>query len=250
MHRERYSVAQLAELLGVSPVCVEAYVALVVLGSLKKQQVNDVLGVPTYVCDQALATLRKRNFITKGLLTYRTVPYTQLDRLTDRQRRAFGYIAGFRRKDNVHDGVGMMQYEGYEGIQRVYLEVLDEAIANDESILAFESGLDAESVGDEFMQAYIEKRIAAKVPAFVLSPNEEQDQAYKAHYEGNLTHVQLVDGLALEANVNVVGSLVMTYTLNPARGTIRRDQGEAETLKCVFWKLWEHEKRIAERDSR
>lgn len=250
MRSERYSVAQLADLLSVSPVCVEAYVALVVLGSLKKQQVNDVLGVPAYVCDQALATLRKRNFITKGLLTYRTVPYTQLDRLTDRQRRALGYIAGFRRRDEVNDGVGVMQYEGYEGIQRVYLEVLDEAIAREESILAFESGLDAESVGEAFMQEYSDKRIKARVEAFVLSPNEMQDQAYKTRYEGQLTHVQLVDALAVSANVNVVGSLVMTYTLNPARGTIRRDQGEAETLKCVFWKLWEHEKRIAERDSR
>ena len=242
MNSRHYTLDELAAMLDLPPAYVEVYIALFVLGSLKEEEISSWLGLTRVECKEALGTLRKRKLVVKGLASYRPAPRRERESPTEAEEESLEYIAAFRR-DAEDEDVGVLRYEGYEGIQQVYLEVLDEAIATGDPILGFESGMDAESVGDAFMKQYIQQRLAANVEAFVLSPNEAPDRAYREAHEGELTHVQLVDHLAIDANINVVGNLVMTYTLTPPRGTIRRDRSEAETLKSVFWKLWKHEQR-------
>lgn len=134
---------------------------------------------------------------------------------------------------------GIMVYEGWEGIEKVYLEVLKEAQKNGEEILAFESGADIENLDNAFVSQYIQKRITKKIVAYVITPNAQEDQEYQKIYEGKYTFIRLLSKFSLGANINIVGDLVMSFTIHPPQGTIRRDKEEAKSQKAIFWKLWE-----------
>ncbi len=133
---------------------------------------------------------------------------------------------------------GIMIYEGWAGIEKVYLEVLKEAQKNGEKILAFESGTDIEKLNNEFVSQYIQERIEKKIIAYVITPNDQEDRAYQKMYEGKYTFIRLLPEFPLGANINIVGDLVMSFTVHPPQGTIRRDKEEAKSQKAIFWKLW------------
>ena len=134
--------------------------------------------------------------------------------------------------------LGIVKYEGQEGIKQVYLEVLEEAIKTGEDILAFErnEGFDVE---EEFVEKYVGSRVQNKVSAQVICPATKEDEAYKKNHENKYTKIKLIKELDLDANINVVGDLVMTFSTNPEQGTLRRDRSEANTWKTLFRFLWD-----------
>ncbi len=134
--------------------------------------------------------------------------------------------------------ISILKYEGWEGVRQVYMEVLEEAIKKGEPILAFEDNEEHDLFRKEFFDNYIQKRFASKVKAYVLGPNNASNRRYKKRAEGEFTEVTLLDNFNVETNINIVGDLLMTFSLNPIQGTIRRNYKEAKTFKTIFWKMW------------
>ena len=101
------------------------------------------------------------------------------------------------------------------------------------------NGIDIENLGASFTDNYIRKRINSKIKAYVITPDTPQDREYKGNFEGNYTFIRLIHDFKIKANINIVGDLVMTFTIDPAQGTLRRNADEAQTLKVIFHKLWD-----------
>jgi len=136
------------------------------------------------------------------------------------------------------DRLEIMKYDGWEGIRQVYLEVLEEAVATGEDIYAFEYNLDNSNIGEKFFDLYIKNRIQNKVIAHVICPENVVDKQYKNEIDGQFTNIKLLKDFSVNANINIVGELVMVFSTDYPRGTLRRNKAEADTLRSVFKKLW------------
>lgn len=144
----------------------------------------------------------------------------------------------FPQSKETRETIGIMKYEGWEGVKQVYLEVLEEAIKTGEPILAFEKNDEYDPFREEFFDDYIQKRFAGKVKAYVIGPNTNSNKAYKRRTEGEFTKVRLLDDLDFKTNINIVGDLLMTFSLEPVQGIIQRNCQETKTFKAIFWKMW------------
>jgi hypothetical protein len=135
--------------------------------------------------------------------------------------------------------LGIIKYEGWEGVRKVYLEVLQEAIKTGEPILAFENIPDKEvsPIGKRFLENYLQKRFEHKIIAKVIAPNTAASREYAAN-EHPFTEAKIVKNLLMKGTINIVGSLVMSYSTDPVQGTLRRDSIEAHDLKHLFQYLW------------
>ena len=72
----------------------------------------------------------------------------------------------------------------------------------------------------------------------MITPGTAADTQYKTQHEGAYTQVKTIKDLNIDANVNIVGNLVMTFSINEPKGTLQRDISSANTWKAVFEKLW------------
>lgn len=142
------------------------------------------------------------------------------------------------KQENQIENLGIIKYQGWDGIKKVYEEILAEAIKTGEDIFAFEKGMEDESLDNTFFIKYTKKRIKKKINAFVMTSDTDFDIKYKKENEGKYTFVKLISNFDIKTNINIVGDLVMTFTTNPEKGTLRRDKNEAETFKYLFQKIW------------
>jgi hypothetical protein len=142
-----------------------------------------------------------------------------------------------KEREMKSEPLGIVKYEGWEGIREVYEEVLAEAIRTGEDILAFESNKEF-NLGEEFTEEYVKNRFKNKIKAFVICPTAPEDHKYKDNHENKFTKIKLIKDLKFDANVNIVGDLVMTFSPNPEQGTLRRDRSEANTWKSLFKFMW------------
>ena len=136
--------------------------------------------------------------------------------------------------------LGIVKYNGWEGIRQVYLEVLSEAIKTGEPILAFENIPDKKHspIGKGFLENYLKNRFENKVLAKVIAPSTSASREYQkcAH---PFTETRIMNNLSLKGTITIVGSLVMSYSIHPVQGTLRRDSIEAHNLKQIFQYLWD-----------
>jgi hypothetical protein len=134
--------------------------------------------------------------------------------------------------------LGLVRYEGWEGVKMAYLEVLEEAINTKQPILAIENADFTMQLGDQFVNGYVNQRLSSNVQALVLCPANDSAEYYKVGFGSDLTQVRLLKDFEVGACVNVVGDLVMTFSDNPIQGVLRRDSQEAKTYRGVFRKIW------------
>lgn len=223
----------------------DVYVTLLTHGELSKEELKSLFGAGNVKIDKAILNLLKRGLIwelanDKGDHIYQALSMLQLEEKLERDREIVRHLKKFvMPKIQQPQKLGIVRYEGIEGIQKVYIEVLEEAKKTGETILAFETELDAPPIGKVFLENYIENRIKSGVRAFVIAPDTQADRTYKKNYQGKFTFVKLVPGLEIEANINIVGDLVMSYAIDAQEGVLRRNSSEANTLKSAFMKLWE-----------
>lgn len=136
--------------------------------------------------------------------------------------------------------ISLLKYEGWEGIRQVYLEVLSEAVQSGEEILAFEEILDKQKsgIGEEFLENYLRRRLENKVLARVITTDTENAREYAVKRDKRYTQVQIAADLKLNGTINIVGDLVMSYSMDPLQGTLLRDHAQAENLKNIFELVW------------
>jgi sugar-specific transcriptional regulator TrmB len=232
--------------LDLEPIAADVYVSVLAHGELKKEELQLLLELSEHQVASSLEHLLARGFIRivpgNGNDEYEAVPLSELPMPLQQRTSLLRELERFIPPTlQLSQKLGIVKYEGLPGIRKAYLEVLEEAKQTKEPILAFEKGTDAASLGAAFIDKYVQRRIGAGIEAYVLSPAAAEDKAYKEKYEGKLTHVKLLPAFDIKANINIVGDLVMSFDLDPAQGTLRRDHGEVATLKALFWELWKRE---------
>lgn len=239
------NIQEIADLLNISPLSADIYLELSTHGEMSDKQLKAILRVKKSDLQIAIEQLKKAGLIypvndPEGKAVYQTSSLLQLEERLERDKstiQALKKIILPKIKEPT-EKLGIIKYDGYEGIRKVYLEVLEEAIKTGEDIYAFESFSEKSDIGSLFLDNYSVRRIENKVRAYVISPTSKSDIKYRQKYEGNFTHVKLIKDFDLEANVNIVGSFVMTFSINPPQGTLRRNRAEANTWRSIFKKLW------------
>ena len=235
----------IAELLGISLPSAKIYLELLIHHDLKIDEMQKLTGVNKVQIMRELRALIKSNLVTeiktgKNRAYYQGISLLQLEEKLERDKLVFQHlkkviVPALQQTQKL----GILKYEGIEGIRKVYLEILEEAKKTGEDILAIESGIDVEVLGDAFLQNYINRRLSNKIKAFVITPNSAKDKKYKDEYDSTLTQIKLLTDFKIASNINIVGDLVMTFSIHPHQGTLRRDKAEADTFKSIFKKMWE-----------
>ena len=231
--------------LGVEGTTADIYVSILAHTELSSGQISILLGIPENEIEKRIEILVKNNLIYSVKQADETSAYqfsglAKLAKLVDSHTDVFKYLEQLVPANlRLAQRLGIVKYEGIDGIRRVYLEVLEEARRTGQPILAFEKGADAERLGEVFLDSYVKKRIKSNIEAYVISPDALEDQEYKKEHEGPLTHVKIIPSFDIKASINVVGDLVMSFGIDPPQGTLRRDSGEAATLKALFYHLWQ-----------
>ena len=233
------TIHELAELLGTSDDAVSAYSVITVRSGVSTAELQDTLGFSEEQIEAALNELDPFGVVDTTDDHTHHVADADISTLSENQQKALEYFKKFTGKTvGASPDLGIYKYHGIEGIQHVFMEVLEEAKRTGEDIYAFERNEDFEAIGQDFSRQYISQRLDAGAKAYVLTPKSDADVKYKAHNEGDLTEVKLMPDFDIASSMNIVGDVVMTFTLNPPKGTIRRDQEEAKTLKALFKKIW------------
>lgn len=132
------------------------------------------------------------------------------------------------------DDLHILKFNRIDGIQNAYEEVLAKAIDTGEEILAYESSTDAKVIGNNFFYSHIKRRVKHKVVAKVICPDSSHDRKYKAENHGKYTKIKLDSDLSLKTNINIVGDMVLTFTVDPPEGTLRIHDNDAKTQKYFF----------------
>lgn len=237
------NLENIADALGLNHKAADIYVSILAHGELTRDELHLLLDIPVSEIVISLTQLLAKGLICQtpegGEDAFRSEDLANLPVHLRQKLPLMQELETFLPPTlRLARKLGIVKYEGLTGVRKVYLEVLEEAKKCGEPILAFERGLDAASLGTTFIRKYIQRRIDAGIQAYVLSPATSEDRAYQEQFEGKLTHVKLLPEFDIRANINVVGDLVMSFDLEPAQGTLRRDNAEAQTMKCLFRELW------------
>lgn len=236
---------EIAEMLNISLNASKIYLELMTHSQLNAKALKALTGFEVRDINRLLNELDSKGLVqkfdsTEATNLYRPVSLMQLEERLDREKTVLTNLRNFIIPQfEPEEKLGIIKYEGVDGIRKVFIEVLEEAIKSGEDILAFENGLDMEVIGETFINNYIRRRLDAKKMAYVITPDSMQDKEYKDEFEGKFTHIKLIPNFKMKANINIVGNLVMTFSLSPIQGTLRRNKQEAETFKAIFWKMWE-----------
>jgi len=233
----------MANELHISNLSTSIYIQLSSHGEMSQKELASLFQKKTSSLNKSLSELKRRGFVmsfenSEKKELFKACSIMQIQEQADRYQSAVESLGEVVMKVQGDEELGIVKYEGWEGIRKVYLEVLEKAIDTKNAILALESGVDAEYLGKIFLSNYIKKRVESKVHAYVITPNTKKDKQYKEEYEGEYTSIKLIPDFKMLANINIVGDLVMSFSLNPPQGTLRRDKSEAETLKAMFNKIW------------
>jgi hypothetical protein len=239
------NLKEIRELLNLSEAGASVYVELLTHGEISLKQLNLFTNYSLDELKKGISELYEKHLIQNVTSSEGDELYHPLSTLQIEERLAMEKEALLNLKKFIipqfeePQKLGIVKYEGCEGIRQVYLEILEEAIKTGEDIYAFENKISDTAIGEIFLENYIKKRLSSKVKAFVICPNTTQDQIYKENYSGKYTEVKLIKDFKLDANINIVGNLVMTFSINPHQGTLRRDLAEANTFKSIFKVLWD-----------
>lgn len=237
--------SDIAELLNISETGAKIYVELMTHYMLTVADIRKLTGLTPVKIRAELKKLMATHLVKKmqqsrGVEVFRGITLLQLEEKLERDKAVFQNLKKVILPVlSQPQKLGILKYEGIEGVRKVYLEILEEAIKKGEDILAFESGNDFEVLGEAFIHNYVQKRISSKIKAYIITPATLEDKSFKEDYEGKYTFIKMLPDFKIKANINLVSNMVMTFSLNPLQGTLRMDKDEAATLKQIFWKMWE-----------
>ena len=238
------NLQDISESLHIQPVSADIYIELLTHGELTLKMLKKMLVLTKKQINDGLEELLQKRYIlmvenAKKEKVYQALSMLQLEERIEREQETVKRLKKFIIPQiQPPEKLGILKYEGFEGIRRVYIEILEEAIKTHQTIYAIENKLSNSEIGEIFLNNYFIKRIRNKVKAYVICPYNLEDKKYKEECEGEFTEVKLIKKLEVDANINIVGDLVMVFSPNPPQGTLRRNDAEAITWKSIFMKLW------------
>lgn len=225
----------------------DIYVDFLMHEELPKKEIIKFLKYNLKEVEQSIENLIERGFITVSDSSdqneiYKLVPFWGVkaeNRPPEISQQTIDELVKYvlpeiRRTEEL----GVIRFDGWDGIEKVYWEILEEAIEKNEKIYALESNNDKSIIGQGFLDTYIKKRVESNVVAHVICPNRESDQKYKAEHESECTKIKTIDAIEIDANINICGDLVMSFSIQNRQGVLRRNKAEANTLRSVFMQLW------------
>ncbi|MDP2691158.1 MAG: helix-turn-helix domain-containing protein [bacterium] len=240
-------VTDLGQTLGIQSASADLYVELLVHGELTHKKLQELMDKPQDTIQMGIDELLEKGLIfsfegTTGEEIFHALSVLQLEERLEREKKSITALKKLIPQFQQQEKLGIMKYEGWEGIRRVYMEILDEAIRTGQPIYALENKLSSSEIGEIFLNNYVEKRKMNKVKAFVICPFNEEDKEYKEKNQGEFTEVKLIKDFNVDANINIVGDLVMAFSVSPQQGTLRRNKAEANTWRTLFEFIWELKK--------
>ncbi len=229
----------LSAFMELEPTGAEIYIQLLLHGILSQAELQKLIDVPKAKIEKEIAVLQKKQLISEiGAPAKKRFQAASLFHLEEDQNVPREAIEILRQIVVKPQEVSIMKYHGWEGVREVYHEILKEAEKTQASIFAFENNIQNLYLGEDFLHKYIGRRVQNKIKAYVICPFTPQDIRYKEEFRSQFTKIKLIKELSIDANVNIVGNLVMSFSASPPQGTLRRDQAEAHTLRAIFQELW------------
>lgn len=235
------SLKDLANVLGVSQNAADIFLTLFLHGALSTKDLSLFLERNESDIEKNIEELIQKSFIDYD----RTLHIYSAKQIDDLEKIHSKTVADFIKKSISsvflkQNQQSVMMYEGYDGIRKVYLEVLEEAIQTKQPIYAIENIPDKNTspIGSSFLENYYQKRIRNKVTVYVICSNTLAAREYKKNCENEFTKVKILSELTNQGTINIAGNLAMSYSLSPPRGTLRYDGVEAHDLKNIFQILW------------
>ena len=237
------STQQVSELLGISRLAADVYIEVLTHQKVTRPYLQAAFRQRPAAIGRAVGELLDRAMIRRSEDERGEILQpTSLLQLEEEAERRQHIVQALQHvilpQLNPPEALAILKYEGWEGVRKVYLEILEEAIKRAEPIYAIEDSRTNAFIGEAFVANYVRRRVQHGIHAYVLCGTRGDDEAYRRDYGGPLTSVKLVPRLTVHANVNVVGSLVMTFASNPPRGTLRYDLAEADTWRSMLRLLW------------
>lgn len=229
----------LSAFMELEPSSTEIYIQLLLHGILSQIELQKLIGLSEAQIERGIAGLQKKQLISEieepSGKHFQATSLFHLEEDSNVPREAIEILRQIVVKP---EEVNVMKYHGWEGVREVYHEILKEAEKTQASIFAFENNIQNLYLGEDFLHKYIGRRVQNKIKAYVICPFTPQDIRYKEEFRGQFTKIKLIKELSIDANVNIVGNLVMSFSGTPPQGTLRRDQAEAHTLRAIFQELW------------
>jgi len=186
-------------------------------------------------------TLKRKNFQPYVVSICKILKQLSLAVEIQFQEVNFKYLEEKKENSNENKLLSVFKYNDWKGIEMVYLEILEEAIKTGDDILAIEKNEELDVIRKCFFEGYIRKRIKNKIKACVINPDTPSDRDYKKMAGGAFTKIMTLGNFDFEDNIIVTGDVVITFSVNPTQGTIRRNRKEANTFKALFWRVWNAE---------
>lgn len=239
----KIDLQNLAKLLHLKMLPTEVYISLLIHGELTRDQLKTLMDKKDDEIQESIDRLLERNMILRVGNSeeemYEVTSFDLLEEEVEKQREALADLKKFVIYQSLRpEKLGVLTFEGLEGIRNVYLEVLEEALKTKQNIYAIENNRANVRIGNQFFDEYIQRRTEKGIKAYILSPYTIEDKEYQNRFQSSFTKIKLLKNFPINANINIVGNLVMSFSLNPPQGALRRNKAEAQTWKEVFQKLW------------
>jgi hypothetical protein len=234
--------SKIAKSFGLDELALNLYVYLFVHGSMKIDSLVLLSGEKESFLSEVLNEMIVKGFVFKIDDYFFAVPLNRLVNSTGFDAICVKNFQDFMlAMTEDADEIGLIKYEGWDGVKRAYIEVLEEAIQSGLPILAFENGDFTSQLGNDFIKDYVHKRLEYRVRAMVICPNNKSSDRYRSDFSSDLTQVKLLDDFEAYSCFNIVSDVVMTFSDNPIRGTLWRNRSDAKTMASVFHQLWNME---------
>ncbi|MDF2378605.1 MAG: hypothetical protein P1V18_00065 [Candidatus Gracilibacteria bacterium] len=239
-------VEQLSNMLSICINCANITLEIIVHRELDKNYLMKSLGLEESVFENSMNELLEKDVIVsfendQNITLYKVAHLLDIKKRISADSDTYQTLKGVIFPDLATNGkISLLKYEGWEGIRQVYLEVLSEAIQSGEEILAFEEILNKveSGIGAEFLGNYLNRRIENKVMAKVITTDTASAREYAIGRNESFTDVQIAADLSLSGTINIVGDLIMSYSMKPLQGTLLRDHSQANNLKNIFNLVW------------
>ena len=239
---DKHFLKDVAKMVNISPIALEIYVVLMKHGEISSEKLIDVSEKPDTVIQEAIAELSRHRLIRTGgednqMFLARTLLEMQdeAEQYQQRIRDLKNFVLPKLREDEEKKFFG---FHGWDEIRAASTEFLENARKSKANILAFENNLVNDNLGDDFIEKFVELRTKYKVKAFVICPDQKEDKAYKKAFQGEFTKIKLIENIVIDENINIAGNAVMSFSPDTLDGDFQRNISKANTLRSVFWKLW------------
>lgn len=145
-------IEEIASALFLTKEASKVYIELLTHTQLTQEEIKKFLKFSDSQLKISLELLLQKGFICQAEKNiFKLSSLFQIEEKIEHDKKVLYNLQRYILPKAQQKDLSIVKYEGIEGVRKVYLEVLEEAKATGETILAYESGLDAITIGSLFV---------------------------------------------------------------------------------------------------